>query len=102
MRSRLDEAFAQLRLAGPVIVVNLSMMIGDRQFGLSGALAALGDTAHLARTVARVAEAREQALVDRDSGVLLIRDAKSASLVREMLIAYLPHNHREELAAEAA
>ncbi|AWN53013.1 MotA/TolQ/ExbB proton channel family protein [Methylobacterium sp. 17Sr1-1] len=35
-------------------------------------------------------------------GVLLIRDAKSASLVREMLIAYLPHNHREELAAEAA
>src|SRR4051812_45710488 len=35
-------------------------------------------------------------------GVLLIRDAKSASLVREMLIAYLPHNNRDELAAEAA
>ncbi|GJD99295.1 motility protein A [Methylobacterium isbiliense] len=35
-------------------------------------------------------------------GILLIRDSKSASLVREMLIAYLPHNHREELAAEAA
>jgi chemotaxis protein MotA len=35
-------------------------------------------------------------------GVLLIRDSKSASLVREMLIAYLPHNHREDLAAEAA
>jgi chemotaxis protein MotA len=35
-------------------------------------------------------------------GILLIRDAKSASLVREMLIAYLPHNHRDELVAEAA
>jgi chemotaxis protein MotA len=35
-------------------------------------------------------------------GILLIRDAKSASLVREMLVAYLPHNHRDELAAEAA
>ncbi|MGY2048715.1 motility protein A [Methylobacterium sp. JK268] len=34
-------------------------------------------------------------------GILLIRDAKSASLVREMLVAYLPHNNREEL-AEAA
>jgi chemotaxis protein MotA len=35
-------------------------------------------------------------------GILLIRDQKSPSLVREMLIAYLPANHREELAAEAA
>jgi chemotaxis protein MotA len=35
-------------------------------------------------------------------GILLIRDAKSASLVREMLIAYLPHNHREDLSAEPA
>jgi len=35
-------------------------------------------------------------------GILLIRDQKSSSLVREMLIAYLPHNHREDLAAEAA
>lgn len=35
-------------------------------------------------------------------GILLIRDAKSSSLVREMLIAYLPHNHREDLAAEPA
>lgn len=35
-------------------------------------------------------------------GILLIRDAKSSSLVREMLIAYLPHNHRDELVAEPA
>ena len=35
-------------------------------------------------------------------GILLIRDQKSSSLVREMLIAYLPHNHREDLSAEAA
>jgi chemotaxis protein MotA len=32
-------------------------------------------------------------------GILLIRDAKSPALVKEMLIAYLPHQHREELAA---
>ena len=31
-------------------------------------------------------------------GILLIRDAKSPSLVKEMLIAYLPHHHRDELA----
>ena len=35
-------------------------------------------------------------------GILLIRDEKSPSLGREMLIAYLPANHREDLAAEAA
>jgi chemotaxis protein MotA len=35
-------------------------------------------------------------------GILLIRDQKSSSLVREMLIAYLPHNHRDELTAEPA
>jgi chemotaxis protein MotA len=35
-------------------------------------------------------------------GILLIRDAKSSSLVREMLVAYLPQHHRDELAAEAA
>ncbi|GAB6844835.1 chemotaxis protein MotA [Methylorubrum rhodinum] len=35
-------------------------------------------------------------------GILLIRDQKSASLVREMLIAYLPANHRADLVAEAA
>ena len=35
-------------------------------------------------------------------GILLIRDSKSSSLVREMLIAYLPHNHRDEVGAEAA
>jgi chemotaxis protein MotA len=35
-------------------------------------------------------------------GILLIRDQKSATLVREMLVAYLPHNHREEHAPEAA
>jgi chemotaxis protein MotA len=31
-------------------------------------------------------------------GILLIRDAKSPSLIKEMLIAYLPHQHREEFA----
>ena len=31
-------------------------------------------------------------------GVLLLRDAKSPSLVREMLVAYLPEHHRTELA----
>lgn len=35
-------------------------------------------------------------------GILLIRDQKSATLVREMLVAYLPHNHRDELTAGAA
>ncbi len=35
-------------------------------------------------------------------GIMLIRDQKSASLVREMLIAYLPANHRADLVAEAA
>ena len=35
-------------------------------------------------------------------GILLIRDQKSATLVREMLIAYLPQHHREDHAAEAA
>ena len=35
-------------------------------------------------------------------GILLIRDQKSPTLVREMLVAYLPHNHREPLTAEAA
>jgi chemotaxis protein MotA len=31
-------------------------------------------------------------------GVLLIREAKSPSLVQEMLVAYLPHHHREDFA----
>ncbi|SFG64076.1 motility protein A [Methylobacterium gossipiicola] len=35
-------------------------------------------------------------------GILLIRDSKSSSLVREMLVAYLPQHHRDELTAEAA
>ena len=30
-------------------------------------------------------------------GILLIRDSKSPSLVKEMLTAYLPHHHRDEL-----
>jgi chemotaxis protein MotA len=34
-------------------------------------------------------------------GILLIRDSKSPSLVKEMLIAYLPEHHREEF-VEAA
>jgi chemotaxis protein MotA len=33
-------------------------------------------------------------------GVLMIRDSKSPTLVREMLLAYLPENHRGELEAE--
>jgi chemotaxis protein MotA len=32
-------------------------------------------------------------------GILMIRDSKSPSLVKEMLIAYLPEHHREELMA---
>src|ERR1700761_3468042 len=35
-------------------------------------------------------------------GILMIRDQKSPTLVREMLVAYLPHNHREALLEEAA
>ena len=34
-------------------------------------------------------------------GILLIRESKSPTLVREMLIAYLPEHHRHEI-AEAA
>jgi chemotaxis protein MotA len=33
-------------------------------------------------------------------GVLMIRDAKSPTLVREMLLAYLPEHHRDEAEAE--
>ena len=29
-------------------------------------------------------------------GILMIRDSKSPTLVREMLLAYLPENHRQE------
>jgi chemotaxis protein MotA len=35
-------------------------------------------------------------------GILQIRDAKSPTIVREMLMAYLPHHVREELAEAAA
>jgi chemotaxis protein MotA len=35
-------------------------------------------------------------------GILMIRDSKSPSLVKEMLIAYLPEHHREELEEAAA
>ena len=35
-------------------------------------------------------------------GILMIRDQKSPMLVREMLVAYLPHNHREALLEPAA
>ena len=35
-------------------------------------------------------------------GILMIRDQKSPTLVREMLVAYLPHNHREALMEQAA
>jgi chemotaxis protein MotA len=30
-------------------------------------------------------------------GVLMIRDSKSPTLVREMLLAYLPEKHRHDL-----
>jgi len=35
-------------------------------------------------------------------GVTLIREGKSPNLIREMLLAYLPESHREELAEAAA
>jgi chemotaxis protein MotA len=35
-------------------------------------------------------------------GVLMIRDAKSPSVVREMLLAYVPEKHREEMSEAAA
>ena len=34
-------------------------------------------------------------------GVLMIREAKSPTLVREMLLAYLPEKHRHDLEPEA-
>jgi len=34
-------------------------------------------------------------------GILMIRDSKSPSLVKEMLIAYLPEHHREDIMAPA-
>jgi chemotaxis protein MotA len=35
-------------------------------------------------------------------GILMIRDSKSPTLVREMLLAYLPEKHRDDEAVEAA
>jgi len=35
-------------------------------------------------------------------GVLMIRDSKSPTLVREMLLAYLPEKHRHEAEPEPA
>ena len=35
-------------------------------------------------------------------GILMIRDSKSPALVREMLLAYLPENHRHEESEAAA
>jgi chemotaxis protein MotA len=35
-------------------------------------------------------------------GILQIRDAKSPAVVKEMLLSYLPHHIREEIAAAAA
>jgi chemotaxis protein MotA len=34
-------------------------------------------------------------------GILQIRDSRSPAIIREMLVAYLPDQHREEFAAEA-
>ena len=34
-------------------------------------------------------------------GILQIRDSRSPAIVREMLVAYLPDQHREAYAAEA-
>ena len=41
----------------------------------------------------------EGAIID---GLLQIRDAKSASVIKEMLISYLPEQHRAELEEAAA
>ena len=35
-------------------------------------------------------------------GVTLMREGKSPNLIREMLLAYLPEAHRDQVAAEAA
>lgn len=35
-------------------------------------------------------------------GILLIRDNKSPAVVRELLLSYLPHHHREQLLDQAA
>ncbi|HVL71020.1 MAG TPA: MotA/TolQ/ExbB proton channel family protein [Beijerinckiaceae bacterium] len=35
-------------------------------------------------------------------GILMVRDSKSPSLVKEMLTAYLPEHHRDDVVAEAA
>ena len=49
---------------------------GVNSLAQAGALAALGDTAHLARTVARVAEARERiAAIARDNGLAALPSA---------------------------
>lgn len=44
-------------------------------------------------------EVTETLIID---GVLQMRENKSPALIREMLLAYLPHKHRHELEAEAA
>lgn len=48
---------------------------------------------------ARTEEVNQTLVLD---GILQIRDSKSPSLIREMLVAYLPDKHREEIAAMAA
>ncbi len=48
---------------------------------------------------ARVEEVNQTLVID---GILQIRDAKSPSLIREMLVAYLPEKHRGEVASAPA
>ncbi|MFN3591758.1 MAG: motility protein A [Thermaurantiacus sp.] len=47
---------------------------------------------------AKVEEVNQTLVLD---GILQIRDSKSPALIREMLVAYLPQKHRDELAAMA-
>ena len=48
---------------------------------------------------AKVEEVNQTLVLD---GILQIRDSKSPALIREMLVAYLPQKHRDELAAASA
>lgn len=47
---------------------------------------------------AKVEEVNQTLVLD---GILQIRDSKSPALIREMLVAYLPQKHRDEIAALA-
>jgi chemotaxis protein MotA len=48
---------------------------------------------------AKYEEVNQTLVID---GVTLMREGKSPNLIREMLLAYLPEAHRDQVAAEAA